>query len=413
MKTICLYFQVHQPFRLRQYRFFDIGNNDYYYDDYNNDKILSRIAKNCYLPTNELLLNLIKKYKGKFRIAFSISGTAIDQFSIYAPEVIESFQRLAATGCVEFLAETYSHSLAALKDQDEFINQVNAHSKKIQNLFGLCPEVFRNTELIYSNSIGELISSLGFKAILTEGAKQILDTRSPNFLYTHSTNPNLKILLRNFQLSDDIAFRFSDKNWKEYPLMPKKYVTWLKNIHKKEQIINLFMDYETFGEHQKKEQGILKFLKQLPFEVFENSDFNFLTPTEVAEFITPASTFDVPHPISWADEARDLSAWLGNELQNDAFNKLYDLSEKIAQCTDHKLLLDWRYLQTSDHFYYMSTKFFADGDIHTYFNPYESPYVAFMNYMNILNDFSIRLNHFISKQKAAVIETKEMEYEEV
>lgn len=399
MKNICLYFQVHQPFRYRQYRFFDIGNSDYYYDDYSNETILKKIALNCYLPSNKILLDLINKHKGKFRIAFSISGVAIEQFSLYAPEVLESFQELAETGCVEFLGETYFHSLAALADKQEFKKQVDAHSNKIKELFDQRPKVFRNTELIYSNEIGAMVSEMGFNTIITEGANHILGWKSPGLLYTNTLNPSLKVLLRNFQLSDDIAFRYSDQCWGKLPLSAKKYVARINQKCRKDEIVNLFMDYETFGEHLDKTTGIFNFLKSFPSAVFTNSTFNFVTPSEAVKNHQPVAFIDVPHPISWADKEKDLSAWLGNELQNEAFSKLYELSEKIDQCKDEKLLKDWHYLQTSDHFYYMCTKRYSDGDVHTYFNPYETPYDAFLNYMNVLNDFTLRLeNSFAPKQ---------------
>ncbi|MGQ1786526.1 MULTISPECIES: glycoside hydrolase family 57 protein [unclassified Saccharicrinis] len=392
MKTICLYFQVHQPFRFRRYRFFDIGNDHYYYDDYSNESILLKIAEKSYLPTNELLLKLIKANKDKFKVAFSLSGIAIKQFQLYAPEVIESFQKLAATGQVEFLAETYCHSLVALKDKKEFERQVKQHGDMIKELFGQKPTVFRNTELIYSDDMGDMVYKMGYKAMLTEGAKHVLGWKSPNYLYCNSINPKLKVLLKNFVLSDDIAFRFGNKDWNEWPLTPQKYTQWLKDVDPKAEVINLFMDYETFGEHQWKETGIFEFLEGLPEEILKHKELSFSTPSEVADNLQPVSAINVPYPISWADEERDLTAWLGNEMQEEAFNKLYDLLPKIKKCDDAKLNDDWIYLQASDHFYYMCTKYFSDGDVHAYFNPYESPYQAFINYMNVLSDFTLRLN---------------------
>lgn len=392
MKTICLYFQVHQPFRLRRYRFFDIGNDHYYYDDYTNESIIRKIADNCYLPANKILKEIIDEYGCKFKIAFSISGLAIDQFELYAPDVIESFKDLAKTDCVEFLAETYAHSLVSLKSENEFRKQVTKHQNKVEELFGKRPQVFRNTELIYSDGIGAMVYNMGFKAMLTEGAKHILGWKSPNYLYCNALEPKLKLLLKNFKLSDDIAFRFSNQGWDEYPLTTEKFVNWLNDLDKEEETVNIFMDYETFGEHQSKETGILDFLKSLPKTVFENSEFEFGIPTEIAKKLQPISAIHVPHPISWADEERDLTAWLGNELQEDSFNKLYDLNERIQKSDDMFLQQDWEYLQCSDHFYYMCTKFFSDGDVHSYFNPYESPYDAYINYMNVLNDFTVRLN---------------------
>ncbi len=391
MKTLCFYFQVHQPFRLKNYRFFNIGHDHYYYDDYANESIIRKIAKNCYLPANEVMLGLIKKYGDKFKISYSISGSALDQFELYAPEVLESFKKLAQTGSVEFLSESYSHSLAALKNESEFIRQIELHKAKIKEHFGQEPKVFRNTELIYSDAIGETIANMGYKAMLTEGAKHVLGWKSPNYLYFNAHNPKLKILLKNFKLSDDIAFRFSNEAWEGWPLTADKFAGWLKAIDKKEEVVNLFMDYETFGEHQWKETGIFDFLKALPAEVFKNAGFKFATPSEVADSHQPIAAYNVPYPISWADEERDLTAWLGNELQNEAFDKLYEIEELVSQIDDKTIQRDWLNLQNSDHFYYMCTKFFSDGAVHGYFNPYDTPYQAFINYMNVLSDFKGRL----------------------
>ena len=392
MRTICFYFQVHQPFRFRRYRFFDIGNEHYYYDDYSNESILQKVAQKSYLPANALMLELIKKHKGRFKIAYSISGIAMEQFRLYAPEVLESFKELADTGKVEFLSETYAHSLSSLKGREEFERQVKAHSQLIKEHFGQEPKVFRNTELVYSDEIGAMVADMGFKAMLTEGAKHILGWKSPNFLYCNAINPKLKLLLKNFKLSDDIAFRFSNKGWPEYPLTADKYVDWLNQIPENEEVVNLFMDYETFGEHQWKDTGIFDFLEALPETVFKKSPFTFSTPSEVARKLQVVSAVNVPYAISWADEERDLTAWLGNELQHEAFDKLYSLSEKVYESNDEELKQDFTYLQVSDHFYYMSTKFFSDGEVHSYFNPYTSPYDAFINYMNVLSDFEIRVN---------------------
>lgn len=394
MKKICLYFQVHQPVRIRRYRFFDIKNDHYYYDDFLNESVIRRVADNCYLPVNQLLLEKIKQHKNKFRISFSISGLAIDQFSLYAPEVIESFQKLAKTGCVEFLSETYSHSLASLINKDEFITQVEKHANTIETLFGKRPTVFRNTELIYSDQIGADIFELGYKGMLTEGAKHILGWKSPDFLYCNQQENKLKVLLRNYRLSDDIAFRFSNKNWSEYPLTAEKYCQWLNEVDPNAEIINLFMDYETFGEHQKAPTGIMSFLQAFISQaVLNNPGLSFTTPSEAMAKLQPVATVKVPYPISWADEERDLSAWLGNELQEDAFQTLYQLRDQVMQTDDPKTHANWNYLQASDHFYYMSTKFFADGDVHAYFNPFDSPYDAYINYMNALSDFAYELEH--------------------
>ncbi len=399
MKTICFYFQVHQPYRLRRYRFFDIGENHNYFDDFANRSIMRKVAEKCYLPTNQLFLDLINEYGSEFKISYSISGTAIDQFEQYAPDVLESFKRLAETGCVEFISETYSHSLSALKNETEFKKQVEQHKNKIEEHFNQTPKVFRNTELIYSDAIGALVSDMGYKAMLSEGAKHILGWKSPNYVYTNAVNPRLKLLLKNFTLSDDIAFRFSNRAWEEWPLTTEKYVSWLNAIDEKEEIINLFMDYETFGEHQWAETGIFDFLKHLPHKVFSETNFEFLTPSEAAEKHQPIAPMHVPHPISWADEERDLTAWLGNDLQDEAFDKLYDLIDKVKIISNEELNRDWKYLQTSDHFYYMCTKWFSDGDVHKYFNPYDSPYEAFINFMNVLSDFTVRLEKEVMDNK--------------
>ncbi len=392
MQHICLYFQVHQPYRLKRYRFFNIGEDRHYFDDFENRSHMQRIANNSYLYTNKILLDLIKKHKNKFKVSFSITGLALEQFQEYAPEVLESFKELAKTGQVEFLAETYSHSLISMFDKDEFKLQVTEHVQAIKKHFGQTPKIFRNTELIYDNLIGDTIAEMGFDAMVTEGAKHILGWKSPNVLYYNVLKPELKLILKNYKLSDDIAFRFSDKAWDEYPLTAQKYASWIADLDEKEEVVNLFMDYETFGEHQKAHSGIFEFLKILPDEIIGNTNFKFATPSEVAKKHEPVASMNVPYAISWADEERDLTAWLGNEMQKEAFDKLYSLSEKVRCIKNPDLKKAWRYLQTSDHFYYMSTKIMADGMVHEYFNPYSSPYDAFINYMNVLSDFQIRVN---------------------
>jgi alpha-amylase len=399
MKSICLYFQVHQPLRLRRYRFFDIGHDHYYYDDFTNESIMHKIVKESYLPANKILLNLIKANGKNFKVSFSMTGVVLDQFEQYAPEVIKSFKQLAATGCIEFMAETYSHSLAALKNTDEFKAQVKAHSKRIQDLFGQKPKVFRNTELVYSDEIGKTVASMGYKGMLTEGAKHILGWKSPNYLYCNAINHKLKLLMRNYTLSDDIAFRFSEEAWNEWPLTTEKLVNWMDHMDEKEEVVNIFMDYETFGEHQKKESGIFEFLKSLPAAVLSSETYEFGTPSEAIKKYQPIAVAHVPHSISWADEERDLSAWLGNSLQDEAFTKLYELRDDVLKLNDARINKDWNYLQSSDHFYYMCTKFFSDGDVHSYFNPYNSPYDAFINYMNVLSDFKIRIKELLDAKK--------------
>ena len=389
--SICLYFQVHQPDRLRQYRFFDIGKDSHYFDDFSNRTIVRRVAEKCYLPMNAIMLKNINKLGKSFKIAYSLSGSAIEQFEQYAPEVLDSFKALAATGCVEFLAETYTHSLASLVSKDEFKKQVELHSKAIEKHFGKKPKCFRNTELIYSDEIGEMVYKLGFKGMLTEGAKHILGWKSPNYVYSNANNPKLKVLLRNFTLSDDIAFRFSDKGWNEWPLDTNKFTSWVADQASKDEIINLFMDYETFGEHQSAASGIFDFMRALPEALLNNANVEFVTPSEAIKKHDAVSPINVPFSISWADEERDTSAWLGNELQNEAFSKLYDLSDRVLALQDDKITKDYMKLQESDHFYYMCTKFFSDGAVHTYFNPYDTPYEAFINYMNVLSDLIIRI----------------------
>ena len=391
-KTLCLYFQVHQPDRLRQYRFFDICRDSHYYDDFANRNILKRVAERCYLPANRLLAELIDKHSGNFKVAFSISGSVLEQFERYVPEVIDSFKALADTGCVEFLCETYYHSLASLVSGKEFASQIIRHKEAIKEYFGKEPVSFRNTELIYSDNIGSMLYDLGFRTVLAEGAKHILGWKSPDFVYNHPAHPDQKLLLRNFALSDDVAFRFSDNSWKEWPVTAEKYVSWLEGDARDGEIVNLFMDYETFGEHQQASTGIFDFLGYFPQAALDSGVFEFMTPSEAAEKHRSVGDLEVAFPISWADEERDTSAWLGNELQNEAFSKLYALEEKIADIKDAAIRSDFGKLQESDHFYYMCTKFFSDGAVHKYFNPYDTPYEAFINYMNVLSDFIARVD---------------------
>lgn len=386
MKTICFYFQIHQPFRLKRYRFFNIGRDHYYYDDFSNEDIMQRIALSSFIPANRMLFDLINQYKGRFKVAFSISGIALEQLEMYAPEVIDGLRQLANTGNVEFLAETYAHSLASLTDPVEFKNQVRQHAERIELLFNQKPTVFRNTELIYSNDIGEAVYEMGYRKIITEGAKHILGWKSPNYVYTSSTQPKLKLLLKNYKFSDDVMFRFSNYNWNEYPLTADKFINWIDNLPAEEEVVNLFMNYEAFGTIQPSHTGIFEFMKALPHFAFEKG-MEFATPSQVLDANKPIGTLDVPSPISWADEERDLSAWLGNTLQKEAFKTLYEIGERLRMCNDRRLKQDWLYLQTSDHFYYMSTKHFSDGAIHGQFSPYPTPYDAFNNYMNVLSDF--------------------------
>ncbi|MFD0998589.1 glycoside hydrolase family 57 protein [Ohtaekwangia kribbensis] len=401
---IVLYFQVHQPRRLRPFRFFDIGTCGEYFDDKQNKAIAERVARQSYLPTNALLLQLIRKYP-KIKVVFSVSGVAIDQFKEYTPEVLDSFRALADTGCVEFLSETDHHSLACMMPGDEFELQILDHTAKLHEHFNVRPTVFRNTELIYSDEIGRRVEALGFNGIFTDGIERILHGRSPHHLYQHSDLGGLKIFLRNYHLSDDIAFRFS-----HHGLTVEKYMAWLNGIPHHENVVTLAMDYETFGEHQKANTGIVKFLEGLLTAIAKQKRFVMATASEVIRTVKPHDTLSVPHYISWADQERDLSAWLGNDMQRDAFDCMVRMERDIKSIDDPDLLERWRWLQTSDHFYYMSTKKNDDGNVHAYFSPYPSPYEAFMNYMNVLNDFSYQVSeherHPLNKQKAGAIRSE-------
>ena len=391
-----LYFQVHQPRRLKKFQFFDIGTSRPYFDDNLNEAIITRIAGNCYLPANNMLLNLIKIYPG-IKITFSISGTAMDQFALYAPQVIESFRQLAETGCVEFLGETYYHSLAFLIDEEEFRNQIIQHSKKIQEYFGVQPVVFRNTELLYSNDIANTISEIGFKGIYLEGIEKILQGRYANKLFEHPDLP-LVLFLRNYILSDDIAFRYSNKRWKEWPLTADKFLGWLENLPGKQNFICLGMDYETFGEHHKSTDGIFRFIEELISKAAKSSKLEFVTPIRAMELLPTGETISSTGIISWADVKKDTSAWLGNDLQRDAFASLKRLHPLIIKSGNAALIRDYRYLQTSDHFYYMSKQTDDDGQVHQYFSHYNSAYEAFLNYMNVLTDLEWRVKQELLKE---------------
>lgn len=388
--------------RIKKYRVFDIGQDHEYFNDagssnLNNKNILDKVTNKSYLPANELLLSLLKKYKD-FKISFSFSGILLEQLVKNQPKLLKSFQALVKTGKVELLSETYYHSLSFFYSLSEFESQVDLHRKTIQKLFGKTPVVFRNTELAYNNDLAYWASKNKYKAILAEGWDTILDWRSPNFVYEpnigkiRNKDEKIKLLLKNYKLSDDIAFRFSEKRWKEWPLTADKFATWVNQINGSGEVVNLFMDYETFGEHQWKEHGIFDFLKYLPEKILEHKDNDFVTPSEAADRYPARDTIDVPYIVSWADSERDLSAWMGNNIQKSALKNIYYLEKKVKDTNNKRLLDDWRKLQTSDHFYYMCTKWFSDGDVHKYFNPYDSPYDAFISYMNVLNDFKIRLN---------------------
>ncbi len=398
MPSVCFYFQVHQPYRLRNYSFFDIGHNHMYEDEEANKAIMLKVADKCYLPMNALLLRLIERYQGRFRFCFSMSGVFIEQMQQYAPRVLQSFKDLVATGCVEVLAETYAHSLSFLFSPDEWQDQIRLHDKIVKENFGVTPTAFRNTELIYNNDIARMAEEMGYKAVLTEGADQVINWRSPNFCYQPANCRRIRLLLKNYRLSDDIAFRFSNQGWEEYPLTADKYASWLFSLNGHGETINLFMDYETFGEHQWAETGIFQFMEALPGLVLDNPDFKFATPTEVAESSSPMARLDIPNYISWADAERDLSAWRGNDLQDDAMGACAALEESVKKTKDPDLLRVWRRMTTSDHFYYMCTKFFSDGDVHKYFSPYETPYDAYIFYMNALADLELTVRHKLEEQ---------------
>ncbi len=389
MPSVCFYFKVHQPFRVKNYTVFDIGNDGNYFDDERNRAYLERIANKCYIPTLNLIYELIKETNFRFKVSFGITGTLIEQLKLWRPEVIELFKKVASTGCVEFTGETYFHSLACLYSKEEFIQQVNMHKNLIKETFNQIPVVFSNTELIYFDDLEDILYELGFKGIITEGVDWILGWRSSNFVY-QAPKGKLKILLRNYKLSDDISFRFSSRDWDQWPLTADKFAYWVSQFNGNGEVINLFMDFETFGEHQWAETGIFDFFATLPFELLKQRDINFLTLSEAIENYPVRGTYSSSYPITWADTERDLTAWLGNEMQKDAVERIYSL-EKFIKNKSENLKSIWRKLQTADHFYYMCTKWFADGDVHKYFNPYESPYVAYLNYRNILEDLYLKL----------------------
>jgi alpha-amylase len=414
---VVFYFQVHQPFRLKRYSVFD--SHPFYFDTEKNGAICRKVAEKCYRPTTKLILDMVRKHKGNFRVSYSITGVVLDQLQEFAPDVIDLFKALADSGCCEFLGETYYHSLSFLYSRQEFTEQVLAHSRKIEELFGQTPRVFRNTELIYSNDVARTIAEMRderdqprFRGIIAEGADRILGHRSPNYVYRPPsgnsaplmgrTGKPLGILLKNYRLSDDIAFRFSNRGWAEWPLSAEKFAGWVNQINGDGYICNLFMDYETFGEHQWEDTGIFRFLDALPGKVFDVNpgENHFNTPSEALHQFAPVGEYDAPQFISWADTERDLTAWLGNAMQANALEETYRLERAVkhrlaqarASGDDHQiseathLLEDWRKLTTSDHFYYMCTKYFADGDVHKYFNPYDSPYDSYINFMNVLDN---------------------------
>ena len=395
-KAIVLYLHVHQPYRVRHYTIFDAGVSHDYFNDQtpnvptNNEFIMHKIAEKSYLPTNRRLLQILKKHP-EFHFSLSLTGTVIEQLEAWAPEALQSFKDLISTGRVEILAETYHHSLAFFYSRPEFEAQVKMHEDKIQEVFGQKPKVFRNTELAYNNDLAYWADKAGYKGIIAEGWEKSLGWRNSNYVYQPTYTDNIRLLMKNYRLSDDIAFRFGDHSWSGWPLTADKFTNWLNETENAD-VFNLFMDYETFGEHQWDETGIFEFLEHLPKQWLKSQDNTFMTVSQAIDAFEPSDRVDTPNTTTWADTERDLSAWVGNSMQTGAIAALYALEKKILDTKDQTLIEDWRKLQTSDHFYYMCTKWFNDGDIHAYFSPYENPYEGFIAYMNAYHDICYRLS---------------------
>ena len=406
MPSVCFYFQVHQPFRVRPYTFFDIGVNHSYEDHKKNKAIFDKVAEKCYLPANKKMLELIKRHKKKFKISYSLSGTFIEQCELYRPDVLQSFVKLSKTGCVEFLSETYYHSLSYLYSKQEFVRQVKMHDEKIKKYFNQVPKIFRNTELIYNNDLAAYAEKAGYKGIICEGVDRLLGYRNSNFLYQPVGTKKIKALLKNYRLSDDIAFRFSNQGWSEHPLTADKFAGWIHQTAGNGEVINLFMDYETFGEHQWESTGIFEFLDHLPKEILKHRDFNFKTPSELVASIKTKGDYYAPDYISWADVERDLSAWRSNSMQEEALNRIYAMEEKVLRTKNKELIQTWGKLQTSDHFYYMCTKYWNDGDVHKYFSPYDSPYDAYIYYLNVLSDFEQEIEKSLKENTSSLKKTR-------
>ena len=385
MPSVCFYFEVHQPYRLKPYGVMQVGRDHDYFDEILNQEVMRKVARKCYLPANRTILDLIERTEGRFRVAYGITGVFVEQAKRYAPEVLDSFESLARSGGVEFIAETYYHSLAALYDPGEFREQVAQQTAMVERHFGQTPTTFRNTELIYNDNIGAMIEQMGFDCALVEGADDILRWQSPNHVY-RLPGSELRLLTKNYKLSDDVAFRFSNRAWPDYPLTADKFTRWIHDHSGAAEVINLFMDYETFGEHQWSETGIFEFLQCLPEQLLAKQDWDFLTPSEVIARYPARAELSYGRDVSWADEARDLSAWRGNTMQHRALHELYTLGQEVAARNNPHLLSLWRKLQTSDHYYYMATKSAADAEVHDYFSPYEGPYDAFIHFMNVLKD---------------------------
>lgn len=397
MSAVVLYLHVHQPYRVAPYSVFDTGVRHDYFDttdpgsQQNNETIFRKVASKSYIPTNAMLKELLVAYPD-FRVSLSITGTFIEQCERWAPDVLKSFQDIVATGRVDIVAETYYHSLAFFYSRSEFEQQVALHRDKVQALFGVTPRVFRNTELAYNNSLAQWADEAGYEAVLAEGWDRVLGQRTPNVVYQPEGTETIKLLLKNYRLSDDIAFRFSNRDWHEWPLTVERYASWLPHGGDDE-IVNLFMDYETFGEHQWESTGIFDFMRGLVAHISDTPELGFMTVTEAAA-LPSRGVISMPHTVTWADTERDLSAWLGNAMQHEALRHLYDLEDAVIRTQDARLLADWRRLQTSDHAYYMCTKWFNDGDVHAYFSPYDSPYDAFLYFMNALRDIRWRLSEY-------------------
>lgn len=396
MRNICMCFQLHAPYRLKRYRFFEIGQDHYYYDDYQTENRIQQLAQQSYLPANRTILDMIKSSNGKFRCAYTISGITLELLEQYAPEVIDSFRELAQTGSVEFLAEPYAHSLSSIFDINEFDKQLKLHSERIEQLFGQKPTTLCNSELIYSDELGDIAYKMGYHVQMIPGAKHMLGWKSPNYMYSNVINHKAKLLVRNPKLSDDISFRFNDHSWQDYPLDAEKFIRWISNIPEEEPIVNLWMGYETFGIRQQAYTGIFEFLKALPYFAMEQK-MSFVTPAEAAKKLTAVDTLSTNSAISWSGETKNLSVWTGNDLQQEALNKLYSVGERVRLCTDKALQQDWLALQSVDHFRYMSHTDAFDTN-------YESPYEAFMNYMNVLSDFLQR----VDEQYPTTIENEEL-----
>lgn len=397
MRSICLYLHIHQPFRYRQYSVFEMGRGHEYWRDENylkqdNERIFRKVAKKCYRPMLRRLANSLELHPN-FKFSLSITGTWLEQAELWGEDLIQLLEKIVRTGRVEILAETYYHSLSFFYDQEEFETQVGQHRQKIKGLFKVEPKVFRNTELAYNDKLGSLVEKMGYSGILAEGWDRVLGWRSPNHIYRPAGTKKIKLLLKNYRLSDDIAFRFSDRKWTEWPLTVKKYLNWLEMESLRGPLINLFMDFETFGEHQWAETGIFSFMEQLISEWLKEPENNFVTTSEACNLEEPVDEIAMPQTVTWADSERDLSAWQGNALQDEAMKTLYRLKNRVLASGDPLIIRDFRRLTTSDHAYYMCTKYWNDGDVHAYFSPYDSPYDAFMYFMNVVRDLEARLKN--------------------